>query len=465
MPPVSLQCPPTLPRTWPITANACPDSDTCSPDEAYMLRRLLRDVGPSEFCKRTVDCGRYTIRRLLSAFSIRPTSFLEGAGDEALFSLLTLAFSRELSKRAKISKFNSMDDAIHLLNKSKNIMVITGAGISTSLGIPDFRSKNTGLYAQLDKLGLAINDPQEVFDISIFREDPTIFFSVAKEILVKTKNFSPTHHFIAHLNRMGKLLTNYTQNIDNVEALAGIDPERMIQCHGSFATATCLVCGFKCPGEDIFPDIHAKRIPRCPRCVKKLQQVRPGGRMKRKRSTGVASSASSTTSRKRGSARRRNGGDSDDDDSEYDIPQAGIMKPDITFFGEDLPDAFGRRLASHDRELVDLVLVIGTSLKVTPVSEIVSWLPAHVPQICISLDPIQHMNFDIDLLGECDIVVSELARRAGWPLTHDMIPKGQVIEVTTEQGFQHRHRFNQVHPAKSAKQSEPTLVIKGPNGA
>jgi NAD-dependent histone deacetylase SIR2 len=321
-------------------------------------------------------------------------------------------------------------------------------------------------------MGLAINDPQEVFDISVFRDDPTIFFSVAKEILVKTKQFSPTHHFIAQLNRMGKLLTNYTQNIDNIEALAGIDPERTIQCHGSFATATCLVCAFKCPGDDIADDIHAGRIPRCPRCIEKLAVPRaPAPRGKRKRSAGVGSTASSSSaaSRKRAAAatasRRRAGldfsdDDEDDDNSDFDIPQAGIMKPDITFFGEDLPDAFGRRLASHDRDRVDLVLVIGTSLKGTPVSEIVSWLPSHVPQICISLDPIQHMNFDIDLLGECDVVVAELARRVGFPLQHDMIPVDQAVEVVTETGFLHRHRFTQTYPAKSTKQA--TLVLKGP---
>ncbi|KAH6690681.1 DHS-like NAD/FAD-binding domain-containing protein [Plectosphaerella plurivora] len=449
------------------------DPEACKPDEAFMLRQLLRNVGPTEFCRRTIDSGRYSVKRLLSAFGVKAPAFLEGAGDDAYMSLLALAFSRELSKRAKLNAYNTLEDAITLIRRSQNIMVITGAGISTSLGVPDFRSKNTGLYAQLEKMGLAINDPQEVFDISVFRDDPTIFFSVAKEILVKTKQFSPTHHFIAQLDRMGKLLTNYTQNIDNIEALAGIDPARTIQCHGSFATATCLVCAYKCPGDDIAADIHAGHIPKCPRCIEKLAAARavPAPRGKRKRSAGVGSTASSSSaaSRKRAAAnRRRTAGldfsddEDEDDNSDFDIPQPGIMKPDITFFGEDLPDAFGRRLATHDRDRVDLVLVIGTSLKVTPVSEIVSWLPSHVPQICISLDPIQHMNFDIDLLGECDIVVAELARRVGFPLTHDMIPANQAVSVATEEGFLHRHRFTQTHPAKSAKQAEPTLILKGP---
>ena len=66
------------------------------------------------------------------------------------------------------------------------------------------------------------------------------------------------------------------------------------------------------------------------------------------------------------------------------------MKPDITFFGEDLPATFHNRLMDHDRDLVDLVLVIGTSLKVAPVSEVVGVLPHHVPQLYISREVSSH---------------------------------------------------------------------------
>lgn len=61
-----------------------------------------------------------------------------------------------------------------------------------------------------------------------------------------------------------------------------------------------------------------------------------------------------------------------------------MHQPDITFFGENLPPTFNDRLVKHDRDLVDLVLVIGTSLKVAPVSEIVGFLPPNIPQLYIS---------------------------------------------------------------------------------
>lgn len=128
-------------------------------------------------------------------------------------------------------------------------------------------------------------------------------------------------------------------------------------------------------------------------------------------------------------------------DDDYDLPSAGIMKPDITFFGEQLPDRFSERLTGHDKNLVDLVIVIGTSLKVAPVSEVVPYLPAHIPQMYISKTPVSHVNFDVDLLGECDVVVAELCRRAGWDLEHEMIPKDQKLDIRLQDGFTSRHIF------------------------
>jgi NAD-dependent histone deacetylase SIR2 len=140
--------------------------------------------------------------------------------------------------------------------------------------------------------------------------------------------------------------------------------------------------------------------------------------------------------------RQRFDNDSDSEEEEdYDIPEAGVMKPDITFFGEQLPDKFSERLISHDKDLVDLVIVIGTSLKVAPVSEVVPFLPSTIPQMYISREAVSHVNFDIDLLGDCDIVVAELCRRAGWDLNHDMVPVDQKAEIKLQDGFTSRHHF------------------------
>ncbi|KAL9477317.1 hypothetical protein ACSS6W_007158 [Trichoderma asperelloides] len=421
--------------------------ETCTPEEACRLRRELREQGPAVFCQRTVDAGRYSAKKLLSAFGIRPPAFLDGQPDEAYFSLLSLAITRELSKRAKLTRYNTVLDAVELIRKCSNIIVITGAGISTSLGIPDFRSQGTGLYSKLEHLGL--NDPQEVFDIEVFKQDPTIFYSVAKDIIPSTDRYTPTHKFLAMLHERGKLLTNYSQNIDNLEVKAGLPKEKLIQCHGSFGTASCVQCRYQIPGEKIFPDIRAGKIPKCTRCLSSLKAS--GAAPKRKRSAGAE--------KKR---RRWADNDSSDDNSEYDIPTTGVMKPDITFFGEALPDEFSRRLTENDRDKVDLVIVIGTSLKVTPVSEIVSFLPPHIPQIYVSRQAVSHINFDIDLLGDCDVVVAELCRQLDWPLVHEMVPVDQEVSVRTEDGYASRHVFTSNKAAENgaAKEEKDSKDVK-----
>ena len=298
---------------------------------------------------------------------------------------------------------------------------------------------------------MGLSDPQEVFDLQLFREDPSIFYSVAKDILPLMKEFSPTHAFIRMLQDRNKLLTNFTQNIDNLEEYAGIQKEKLIQCHGSFATATCSECRGQVKGESIYDDIRAARVPYCKSCVQTLETMVPG--LKRKRSSDGGGKPKK---------KKLSWYESSEEEEDDDIPLAGVMKPDITFFGEDLPAIFHNRLVKHDRALVDLVIVIGTSLKVAPVSEVVDVIPSHVPQIYISrevgrfpradinafvdpdlfLQPCSHVEFDIDLLGDCDTVVTELARRAGWDLQHKMTWNGD-IDVQLHEGHASRYSIKQ----------------------
>lgn len=284
----------------------------CTLDEATAYRQRLHAIGKAAFVEETIARETVTAKKLCTAFGIAPPAFLDGAPDEAFHPLLAIAISREFSRRPKLPQYNTIDDAVKLLRESKNVIVLTGAGISTSLGIPDFRSKDTGLYSRLEHLGLS--DPQEVFDIHIFREDPSIFFSIAKEILPTEKKYSPTHGFIRLLQDKGKLLTNYTQNIDNIEANAGVLPEKMVQCHGSFATATCMKCKFKVSGDAIFSDIKDGTIPECTACQKSIAEdaLKPQG-LKRKRSAN-------------GQQKSRKDSDDSSDDEDYDIPTPGVMK-------------------------------------------------------------------------------------------------------------------------------------------
>ncbi len=92
--------------------------------------------------------------------------------------------------------------------------------------------------------------------------------------------------------------------------------------------------------------------------------------------------------------------------------EVGILKPDIVFFGESLPENYHKAIL-EDKEKCDLLIVIGSSLKVKPVAHIPSMLKEDVPQILINRESLNHMNFDIELLGDCDIIVKELLLRLG----------------------------------------------------
>ncbi|KAF3053080.1 NAD-dependent histone deacetylase sir2 [Didymella keratinophila] len=398
--------------------------DTCSAEEARLLRQRLHAVGASQFVMENITSEKMTARKLCTAFNVRIPRFLDDAPDESFYQLLGLAINRELNKRPRLDQYRSIDDAAQLLRERKHVMVITGAGISTSLGIPDFRSKNTGFYSRLRSMGY--DEPEQVFDIHNFDEDPRIFYQLAGDIVPDLKKWTPTHEFIKLLQDKDKLLTNYTQNIDNVEANAGIRKEKLIQCHGSWATATCRKCKYNVPGEDIFDSVRAMKPAECKRCVEEIASQKPG--MKRKR-----------TSNGHPARKKRSSDEDSESDGAFDIPQPGIMKPDITFFGEALPNDFFDRLKDVDKDKVDLVIVMGTSMKVAPVSEIPNFLPRNVPQIFISRDPIHHINFDIQLLGDCDVIVTELARRAGWKLNHDMLPEDQTVDVVSLDEEEHEY--------------------------
>lgn len=143
----------------------------------------------------------------------------------------------------------------------------------------------------------------------------SIFYTFAGQTFPDVGKTTPTHAFIRLLQDKGKLLTNYTQNIDNIEGNAGIRPEKLIQCHGSWATATCRKCAFQVKGHVLLEDLRANRVTKCQRCI---QTLRDGlSSIKRKRTTNGASKVK---------PRKNFDNDSDDDDGKYDIPEPGVMK-------------------------------------------------------------------------------------------------------------------------------------------
>ncbi|KAA0195351.1 hypothetical protein HAZT_HAZT006543, partial [Hyalella azteca] len=376
-----------------------------------------------------------------------PSDIPDHVSDEMIWRLL-LNVLTEGPRRERLRYLNTLDDAVRLIKTSRRIIVLTGAGVSVSCGIPDFRSRD-GVYARLAVDFPNLPDPQAMFDIHFFRRDPRPFFKFAREIYPGQFTPSLCHRFIRCLESHDKLLRNYTQNIDTLEQVAGIT--RVIQCHGSFATATCQRCMHKVSADVIKAEIFDRHIPMCPHCTPPSTPppylLNPTGASNT--DTTVSSNflprnpcknlpeamtpdhagASSDANHSHNSSLDETPPRVEDEDSNMDsfnisgmcsgsessngmlFPQP-IMKPDIVFFGEGLPDEF-HDCISLDQNNCDLLIVIGSSLKVRPVAHIPNSIPPQVPQILINREPLDHLTFDIELLGDCDVIVNELCHRLG----------------------------------------------------
>lgn len=105
--------------------------DACTWDEAIAFRKRLHDIGKAAFVEETIGRDTVTAKKLCTAFGVNPPVFLEGAPDEAYHPLLAIAISREFSRRQKLPQYNTIEDAVKLMKESKNIIVLTGAGVST----------------------------------------------------------------------------------------------------------------------------------------------------------------------------------------------------------------------------------------------------------------------------------------------------------------------------------------------
>ena len=242
----------------------------------------------------------------------------------------------------------------------RRVVVMNGAGISTSAGIPDFRSPDTGLYANLARLNLPY--AEAVFDISYFRNNPRPFYELAHELYPGKYRPTVAHSFISLLHAKGMLLKSFTQNIDCLEREAGVPGDKIVEAHGSFATQRCIECKREYPDDRIREAVAIKEVPYCER-------------------TGCG----------------------------------GLVKPDIVFFGEALPESFhlNRSLPAQ----ADLAIVMGTSLTVQPFASLPSFVREETPRILINKERVGGLGSrpdDVLLLGDCDEGVRKLADALGW---------------------------------------------------
>ncbi|MFH1969380.1 MAG: Sir2 family NAD-dependent protein deacetylase [Verrucomicrobiota bacterium] len=210
--------------------------------------------------------------------------------------------------RKTAANFNAAftDQLAGMLSESNRIVFLTGAGMSTKSGIPDFRS-SSGLY----RTGVSAN----IFDIKAFRDNPADFYAFARNFLAMLNNARPNaaHSAIAQLgSRPDKNVSVVTQNIDTLHQRSG--STEVFPVHGTVETSSCIACGKKVKTETLYPLIEAGKVPRHENC-------------------------------------------------------GGVFKPDIIFFGELLPtDVFA--CAQKAITEADLLVVAGTSLHVYPAADL-----------------------------------------------------------------------------------------------
>jgi NAD-dependent deacetylase len=149
-----------------------------------------------------------------------------------------------------------VEKAAKLILEAKNAIVLTGAGIGTESGIPDFRSPGTGLWTKID--------PYEFGTASTFRQNPTSFFDLARELapLLFSARPNPGHKALAKLEKMGYIKTIITQNIDDLHQRA--HSKNIIEVHGNLREAYCQKCGKIVPIWKLVEDFFANQsIPTC----------------------------------------------------------------------------------------------------------------------------------------------------------------------------------------------------------
>ena len=175
-----------------------------------------------------------------------------GALMGALFSLFKIDFDfaidesdilPQLARPSALSALPSsqgpldLDHVASLIQSvpDESVIVLVGAGASVSAGIPDFRTPGTGLYDNLQAFNLPY--PEAIFDIGFFRHTPEPFYKLCKEMWPGQYEPTPAHRFLQKLHEHRKLKRCFTQNIDSLEAAAGLPKEMVVAAHGNFDEA------------------------------------------------------------------------------------------------------------------------------------------------------------------------------------------------------------------------------------
>jgi NAD-dependent deacetylase len=214
---------------------------------------------------------------------------------------------RQPRSSVSAAKVSPLDQAVELLAASRYTVALTGAGISTPSGIPDFRSERSGMWKHVD--------PLEVASLWGFHDHPERFYAWFRPLMQRAMQAKPNraHRALARMEEADRLRAIITQNIDSLHQNAG--SRCVLELHGHTRSATCLACGKQeAAGPLLVATLNGRPPPDCAAC-------------------------------------------------------GGLVKPDVILFGEPLPyDAVARSQAEALQ--CDVMLVVGTSLEVMPAADL-----------------------------------------------------------------------------------------------
>jgi NAD-dependent deacetylase len=242
-----------------------------------------------------------------------------------------------------------VESAAELIRNSRYCVALTGAGVSTPSGIPDFRSPGSGIWTKYN--------PMEVASLSAFRYHPSEFYTWLRPFvscLIQAEP-NPAHTALARLENSKILKSIITQNIDGLHQKAG--SRKVIEVHGSYLTLTCLGCYQQVEATDQFLKefLAGDENPSCPHCGK-------------------------------------------------------LLKPDIILYEEQLP-ARQWKAARVEAMACDLMIILGSSLTVTPTCDLPYTAMAHKARMLILNRMSTHLDqqADISIQGDLETILPLIA--------------------------------------------------------
>ncbi|CAJ1364034.1 unnamed protein product [Effrenium voratum] len=307
----------------------------------------------------------------------------------------------------------------------QKVVVMAGAGISVSANLPDFRSKG-GLYDQL-RQSTNISSPETIFTREFLHSDPGVFFSVMQQLRADHVSPTFTHGFIKQLQDKGLLQRCYTQNIDCLERKVGIEERRLVE--------SLLDLAFACPGGTCFFVFWWYHFFQC--LLKSLPSLLFHGALFAGNEFHAGDSCHQechgTTAKAKCDGCRKIY--SKEHYFNKELPPkcgcGGLIRPDIVLFGEPLPEAF-QQLSKEDFQTADLLVVMGTSLKVQPFASLPKLLKPSCAVLVINREFPQSLQLHrqvrtlqcrlsatklrkhVFLAGDCDTSVRWLMEEVGW---------------------------------------------------